>query len=405
MLIKVPVEELERGMYVEELDRPWTSTGFVFQGFLIRTEQEMSELRRHCRHVFINDVKSRLDATAHRRLESALRPFTRRTPISQITFEPWEGETRLLQTMRRLERLAAAVDGEVTEIYANVAQKHSVDPERISVIAAEIYRSLEAEPRIGKWIAQMQTHEAGLAQHCRNVAVMAMGFARHLGLPEYLVTLIGEGALLHDIGLARVPEKILRRPGAFNEREAALVRLHPTFAKSCVQSYMQMPQEVIDIIELHHERLDGGYPAHTAGNPPAHVFVVAICDIFEEMTSHRCYSEPFAPEEALIELDRMTRRQLPAKLVQEFIAYLGIYPRGNCVVLENGAIGVVVSSDPCHKTRPVLRMLCGPGNAAPEREYVDLASMGRDAIHEGWRIVRSVHPSHLAARAAPVSAA
>src|SRR5688572_23051233 len=54
----VPVGQLQFGMYVAELDRPWTDTPFMFQGFYLRTEQQLQALRRLCRHVFIDFART-----------------------------------------------------------------------------------------------------------------------------------------------------------------------------------------------------------------------------------------------------------------------------------------------------------------------------------------------------------
>src|SRR4051812_27790323 len=55
---QLPVDELEFGMYVAELDRPWTETPFMFQGFHLRTDPQLSALKKHCRHVFIDLERS-----------------------------------------------------------------------------------------------------------------------------------------------------------------------------------------------------------------------------------------------------------------------------------------------------------------------------------------------------------
>lgn len=396
MLIRMPVENLEAGMYVQELDKAWTETTFPFQGFIIRSEHELAELQRCCRFVLVNDKKSTLNASSQRKIDAALRPHTRRNPLTEIKFEPWEGEEKLKRTLASLKRMQQAVDVELQDIYAAAAHKYSVDSNRVSLIADEIYRALTTDPRIGRWIALMQTGGTGIAEHCRNVAVLSMGFARHLGLPEYLISLIGEGALLHDIGLSRIPPRLLNRHKVADDGVMRLVKLHASYARDCIQAYRQVPQEMIDIIELHHVRMDGsGYPAHAPRKVEDYVYVVAICDIFEEMTSYRSYRDPLSPEEALVELDRMGGRQLPGKLVQEFIAYLGIYPRGNFVMLENGAIGVVVSTHDRLKTRPVLRILRGPDRIPGGDGYLDLALLGNAEREAGWRIVRSVHPLKL----------
>jgi hypothetical protein len=54
MLKKIPLEELQFGMYVNELDRPWTDTPFVFQGFFLTTPEQLEVLRRFCKHVYVD---------------------------------------------------------------------------------------------------------------------------------------------------------------------------------------------------------------------------------------------------------------------------------------------------------------------------------------------------------------
>src|SRR5918992_6023744 len=51
---KIEVAELEFGMYIAELDRPWTETPFRFQGFHLQTEQQLEALKKFCKHVFID---------------------------------------------------------------------------------------------------------------------------------------------------------------------------------------------------------------------------------------------------------------------------------------------------------------------------------------------------------------
>src|SRR2546428_9721170 len=55
---QVSVENLRFGMYVAELDRPWNETPFAFQGFPLRTEQQLAALRKHCRHVYVDAERS-----------------------------------------------------------------------------------------------------------------------------------------------------------------------------------------------------------------------------------------------------------------------------------------------------------------------------------------------------------
>src|SRR5437879_1579594 len=51
---QVPVEKLQFGMFVAELDRPWTETPFMYQGFQLRTPVQLAALKKFCKHVIID---------------------------------------------------------------------------------------------------------------------------------------------------------------------------------------------------------------------------------------------------------------------------------------------------------------------------------------------------------------
>src|SRR5687767_2433413 len=61
---QIRVGDLQAGMYIVELDRPWTDTPFMFQGFYLRTDLQLQALRKFCRHVFVDAVRSRGQAMA-----------------------------------------------------------------------------------------------------------------------------------------------------------------------------------------------------------------------------------------------------------------------------------------------------------------------------------------------------
>ena len=56
----VPVSELKFGMYVAELDRPWTDTPFMFQGFVLRSEQQLEVLKKFCKSVLVDSERAEL---------------------------------------------------------------------------------------------------------------------------------------------------------------------------------------------------------------------------------------------------------------------------------------------------------------------------------------------------------
>ena len=76
MKIQYRVEQLDKGMYVAELDRPWIGTPFLFQGFIIENDDDLAQLKQYCKYVFVDDLKSRSDPVVQEKLHGAVRGST-----------------------------------------------------------------------------------------------------------------------------------------------------------------------------------------------------------------------------------------------------------------------------------------------------------------------------------------
>src|SRR5204862_3622663 len=80
----VPVEELQFGMYVAELDRPWTDTPFMFQGFVLQRPEQLDTLKKYCRTVVVDSEKSQLpDASPPPRASAPARRQVQQAPAER----------------------------------------------------------------------------------------------------------------------------------------------------------------------------------------------------------------------------------------------------------------------------------------------------------------------------------
>ncbi|HVC29181.1 MAG TPA: DUF3391 domain-containing protein, partial [Gammaproteobacteria bacterium] len=98
MKIQYRVDQLEKGMYVAELDRPWIGTPFLFQGFIIESDEELGQLRELCKNVFVDDLKSSADVNLQKKLHSAVRGST-----ITVEFQEWKGLEKLRETISKIK--------------------------------------------------------------------------------------------------------------------------------------------------------------------------------------------------------------------------------------------------------------------------------------------------------------
>ena len=141
--------------------------------------------------------------------------------------------------------------------------------------------------------------------HTRRVALLAVAIGERLGLPEGRLRQLALGGLLHDVGKLSVPNEILNKPGRLTDAEFAEIRRHPGAGRQLLNELGGFPTLVLDLVESHHERLDGdGYPNHVAAAElDLAVRILTVADVYDALTADRVYREAWPSERALALLD------------------------------------------------------------------------------------------------------
>lgn len=227
-------------------------------------------------------------------------------------------------------------------------------------------------------MVEMMSTDLATYNHCVNVAVLAIMTSRAMGINEKNIIDIGIGALMHDIGYTQVPAEILNRGGELSnlfDEELVEIKRHTVHGYEMVKSDMNISAIVKTIILMHHERLDGsGYPLKVKGDKiNQYVRIVAICDMFESLTSDRANSKKMQVYKALELLMSETTTKIDLDIYNHFIKNIAIYPHGTGVLLNTGERGLVVKNRVSNPTRPKVRIIFNSeGDFHPGFKIVDL---------------------------------
>ena len=135
-------------------------------------------------------------------------------------------------------------------------------------------------------------------------------------------------ALLHDIGKVGIPDQILTKPGELTRDEFELMKRHTTIGSRTLESVMEKYPGVRfleiarDIAATHHERYDGtGYPAGLKGDGiPLCGRIVALADVYDALTSKRCYKQAFNHAKARSIILEESGKQFDPDVVDAFLA-------------------------------------------------------------------------------------
>ena len=357
MKVKIDANDLEYGMYVSELDRPWTETPFLLQGVLIESGEDIAELRRQCHYVYIDVERSR-DVIAPKLVTLPGKPQSEiRTKSSYLSVHAAEHEQ---ETFRKELKVARKVHvrarGYIDKLLDDVRLGNSLDTDTARELVGEMAESISRSPNAMLWLTHMKKRDEYTSMHCMNVCILALTFGRTLGLEKDQLDKLGLGALLHDIGKMQVPLEILNKPGQLTEEEFEMVKSHSMNGYNLLRQKQDMPAEVLEIVRSHHERINGrGYPQALSGDLIDKLTqITSIVDVYDAITSDRCYHDGIAPYEALKNMFEWAGENFDADLVEKFIKCLGIYPIGSMVELNTGHIGVVVSASEKARLRPII---------------------------------------------------
>lgn len=154
-------------------------------------------------------------------------------------------------------------------------------------------RELELLVRLCR-ASEFRSPETGA--HIERMARYAQIIAEALGLGQARAEEIYRAAPMHDVGKLGIPDAILMKPGPLGPEESRVMRLHPVIGYDILKGSSSPLIELgAEIALSHHERWDGGgYPYGLKGEAiPLSGRVVAIADVFDALTTRRCYKSPW----------------------------------------------------------------------------------------------------------------
>lgn len=157
--------------------------------------------------------------------------------------------------------------------------------------------------------------------HNRRIGEYSCVIGLELGLPEDECELLYYGAKLHDVGKIGVPDSILRKEGPLTPDERAIMERHVLFGASILGGAHTKHIEVARTIALsHHEAWNGtGYPNKLVGvEIPLEGRIVAVCDVYDALTSARPYKDAWTEEAALKEIRRLSGIKFDPMIVEAF---------------------------------------------------------------------------------------
>lgn len=402
---RVSTVDLAIGSYVSALDRPWVETPFPIQGFHVNSQQDIDQLRRYCKHVYVDHKLSRVVASfdpapvvsngIRRSAAGIVNPAARIrkfVPVVYQTTQPMQKEVGAATTLHH--ETARALAQVLNEMRSGKELNFPV----VKKVAALMVNSVTRNPDALVWLSRVREADSYSYAHSLRSSVWALVFGRQLGMPRDILEELSLGVLLSEVGKTKIPRSLLMKAGKLTEEEQAQVRRHVDHGMEILRSCDGISEIAMSVVQFHHERFDGsGYPYGIGGTDiPLLSRIAGIVDTYDAITSPRPYAEARSSSEAVSMLYEARDKLFQAQLIEQFIQAVGVYPTGTMVQLSTREVGVVIAQNQVRRLRPVVMLVADHEQVLLSRpEVVDLAQMTSDSTGDPLAIARCLKPGEF----------
>jgi len=372
-----PVEDLTVGMFVSALDRPWVETPFLFQGFLIESEDSIVELRDYCEFVYVDVERTDESLISPNGKHSAPKQIPSKNkadprpakvePTSISSKSTEDDETELLKAEIAHAKVAHdSAERTVQKLFEKLSAGEEIDATGVQKSLDPMIDSIMRNDDAMSWLVRMKKKDDYIYDHSIASSIWAMIFGKHLGLDRGDVHVLGTGAMFLDVGKTKIANELLVKPDKLTPDEVKLVRYHVEFGVEIVSKIKGVDPRVIEMVAGHHERYNGtGYPKSLSGTEiPVFARIAGIVDAYDAMTTPRPYAKSLSTYDAIRQLNNFAGVEFPEEVVEQFVQAIGVFPVGTMVELNTGEVGIIIAQNRVRRLRPKVMLLLD-SNRAP----------------------------------------
>ena len=376
-MIIVPIDNLREGMVLAKDVASTSATDYrtlLMRGTFLTTEMIAMLRARGIKSVnIVGDREAVMAETAHHQeqMEEAELIIEEELDLPEEPLAPAEPTPEEIKNQHighALTELNNIFDEnhEVRELSQEAVQK-------VSHIADDIIADISNDATyLGNQMIALQNYDDYTYKHCLRVAMLATSVAANLGLSRSDAKDVVTAALLHDIGKSSIDHDIIIKPSKLTEAEFAEIKRHPFIGYNILKNSGEstFSPNVLSGVLFHHEKYDGsGYPTGIRGKDiPLIGRIIAVCDVFDALTSNRPYRKPWSVAEAEEYILGASGTHFDFDITSAFLRAFNPYPVGTMVSLSDGRHGLVIENNQ-NVLRPTVRI-----QGEQSGEEIDLSS-------------------------------
>ncbi len=232
-------------------------------------------------------------------------------------------------------------------------------------VSEQIKQLIEMVRQRRKFILRLAEMESGkqnyVVEHSVKTAILAVAVGNTMKLPVHKLIELGTAALLHEIGMVRLPPQLYMTQQQLTPQEKKAITAHTILGFKVLKQFSFPMSVCLAVLECR-ERLDGtGYPRGlTDEKISLYAKVIAVCGSFAALTSRRPFRPAYPAHASILELLKERGKAYDETVLRALVVTVSIYPIGSYVLLENGTRGMVVDTNTEDARAPNVRVLSGP---------------------------------------------
>ncbi|GAB0111387.1 HD-GYP domain-containing protein [Pseudoalteromonas distincta] len=390
MLITLPISELRPGMYVDGVTKQQEEINNIkikTSGLVKDTSIIKRLIAEGILELSIDFDKSDIAIPAKYQSEVDAKD-------TQSRIRKKQAPSKVIMTVQHEFAKASHAydqyDRKLQVLYSDLSSGLSINKTLLDEIVNDIVASVFRNENAMTILTRIKDKHSYNWRHMINCAIFAAVFAKYLGYERAVVEEFAMGALIHDLGQAKLPQGIFSKPGKVTSSELIAIKKHVSQGLGLVKNEKGVTSLMVDMIVNHHERLDGsGYPRGVTSkelSKPARI--MAIVDVYDAMTADRPHQDGDEPINVLRYL-LANKKMFDSELVQHFIKCLGVHPVGTIVKLTNERLALVLEGNKLNPIKPKVKLFYN----AKHNHYVTPKDIDLSDELEELKILASVKPA------------